>query len=111
MHIVDLDIMQGLQWPGLFHILASRPGGPPYVRLTGLGTSMEALEATGKRLSDFADKLGLPFEFFPLAEKVGSLDPERLNISKREAVAVHWLQHSLYDVTGSDSNTLWLLQR
>lgn len=110
-HIIDLDIMQGLQWPGLFHILASRPGGPPYVRLTGLGTSMEALEATGKRLSDFASKLGLPFEFFPVAEKVGNLDPERLNVSKTEAVAVHWLQHSLYDVTGSDTNTLWLLQR
>ncbi|KAJ8647862.1 hypothetical protein MRB53_000885 [Persea americana] len=110
-HIIDLDIMQGLQWPGLFHILASRPGGPPYVRLTGLGTSMEALEATGKRLSDFAETLGLPFEFFPVAEKVGNLDPERLNVSKREAVAVHWLHHSLYDVTGSDSNTLWLLQR
>ncbi|XP_065853900.1 protein SCARECROW [Euphorbia lathyris] len=110
-HIVDLDIMQGLQWPGLFHILASRHGGPPYVRLTGLGTSIEALEATGKRLSDFAQKLGLPFEFFPVADKVGNLDPEKLNISKREAVAVHWLQHSLYDVTGSDTNTLWLLQR
>ncbi|KAK1562254.1 hypothetical protein Q3G72_008892 [Acer saccharum] len=110
-HIIDLDIMQGLQWPGLFHILASRPGGPPYVRLTGLGTSVDALEATGKRLSDFADKLGLPFEFYPVAEKVGNLDPERLNVNKREAVAVHWLQHSLYDVTGSDTNTLWLLQR
>ncbi|KAL1195913.1 Protein SCARECROW [Cardamine amara subsp. amara] len=110
-HIIDLDIMQGLQWPGLFHILASRPGGPPHVRLTGLGTSMEALQATGKRLSDFADKLGLPFEFCPLAEKVGNLDTERLNVRKREAVAVHWLQHSLYDVTGSDAHTLWLLQR
>ncbi|KAF7845175.1 protein SCARECROW [Senna tora] len=110
-HIIDLDIMQGLQWPGLFHILASRPGGPPFVRLTGLGTSMEALEATGKRLSDFANKLGLPFEFIPVAEKVGNLDPERLSVSKTEAVAVHWLQHSLYDVTGSDTNTLWLLQR
>jgi len=110
-HIIDLDIMQGLQWPGLFYILASRPGGAPYVRLTGLGTSMEALEATGKRLSDFANKLCLPFEFFPVAEKVGNLDPERLNVSKTEAVAVHWLQHSLYDVTGSDTNTLWLLQR
>ncbi|XP_057969931.1 protein SCARECROW [Malania oleifera] len=110
-HIIDLDIMQGLQWPGLFHVLASRPGGPPFVRLTGLGTSMDALEATGKRLSDFAEKLGLPFEFFPVAEKVGNLDPERLNVSQREAVAVHWLQHSLYDVTGSDNNTLWLLQR
>ncbi|GKV02874.1 hypothetical protein SLEP1_g15255 [Rubroshorea leprosula] len=110
-HIIDLDIMQGLQWPGLFHILASRPSGPPHVRLTGLGTSMESLEATGKRLSDFAEKLGLPFEFHPVADKVGKIDPERLNVSKREAVAVHWLQHSLYDVTGSDTNTLWLLQR
>ncbi|XP_057526593.1 protein SCARECROW-like [Amaranthus tricolor] len=110
-HIIDLDIMQGLQWPGLFHILASRPGGPPFVRLTGLGTSMEALEATGKRLSDFAEKLGLPFEFIPVAEKIGNLDLEKLHVSKREAVAVHWLQHSLYDVTGSDTNTLWLLQR
>lgn len=110
-HIIDLDIMQGLQWPGLFHILASRPGGPPFVRLTGLGTSIEALEATGKRLTDFADKLGLPFEFNPVADKVGNLDPDKLKVSKREAVAVHWLQHCLYDVTGSDTNTLWLLQR
>ncbi|GJW76066.1 SCARECROW protein [Tanacetum coccineum] len=110
-HIIDLDIMQGLQWPGLFHILASRPGGPPFVRLTGLGNSLDALEATGKRLSDFADKLGLPFEFLAVADKVGNLNPERLKVSKREAVAVHWLQHSLYDVTGSDTNTLWFLQR
>ncbi|KAL9231913.1 hypothetical protein vseg_007074 [Gypsophila vaccaria] len=110
-HIIDLDIMQGLQWPGLFHILSSRPGGPPSVRLTGLGTSPEALEATGKRLSDFAETLGMPFEFVPVAEKIGNLDLERLHVSKREAVAVHWMQHSLYDVTASDINTLWLLQR
>ncbi|CAI9768446.1 unnamed protein product [Fraxinus pennsylvanica] len=110
-HIIDLDIMQGLQWPGLFHILASRPGGPPFVRLTGLGTSMEALEATGKRLSDFAEKLGLPFEFSPVADKIGNLNPQRLSVSETEAVAVHLLQHSLYDVTGSDTNALWLLQR
>ncbi|XP_073525899.1 uncharacterized protein [Phyllobates terribilis] len=111
-HIIDLDIMQGLQWPGLFHILASRPAGAPFVRLTGLGTSLDALQATGKRLSDFADKLGLPFEFIPVAEKIGNLsDVERLKVTKREAVAVHWLQHSLYDVTGSDANTLRLLQR
>ncbi|KAK1380988.1 GRAS family transcription factor [Heracleum sosnowskyi] len=81
------------------------------INLHGIGTCVEALEATGKRLSDFADKLGLPFEFSPVADKVGNLDPERINVSKKEAVAVHWLQHSLYDVTGSDANTLWLLQR
>ncbi|KAJ1273906.1 hypothetical protein BS78_05G020900 [Paspalum vaginatum] len=110
-HIIDLDIMQGLQWPGLFHILASRPGGPPSVRLTGLGASMDALEATGRRLSDFADTLGLPFEFCAVPEKAGNVDPEKLGVTRREAVAVHWLHHSLYDVTGSDSNTLWLIQR
>ncbi|GAB2298672.1 hypothetical protein Dimus_032743 [Dionaea muscipula] len=110
-HIIDVDIMQGLQWPGLFQILASRPGGPPLVRLTGLGPSMDALEATGKRLSDIAQKLGLPFEFNPIADKIGNLEIERLNVTKKEAVAVHWLQHSLYDVTGSDTTTLWLLQR
>ncbi|PWZ05421.1 Protein SCARECROW [Zea mays] len=103
--------MQGLQWPGLFHILVSRPGGPPRVRLTGLGASMDALEATGKRLSDFADTLGLPFEFCAVAEKAGNVDPQKLGVTRREAVAVHWLHHSLYDVTGSDSNTLWLIQR
>eukprot|EP01018_Ginkgo_biloba_P004689 Gb_19167 [translate_table: standard] len=110
-HIIDLDIMQGLQWPGLFHILASRPGRPPHVRITGLGTSFEALEATGKRLADFAHTLNIPFEFHPVADKVGNVDPERLKIRKGEALAVHWLHHSLYDVTGSDSHTLWLLQR
>lgn len=28
-HVIDLDIMQGLQWPGLFHILASRSKKDP----------------------------------------------------------------------------------
>ncbi|CAN1248050.1 Protein SCARECROW [Linum perenne] len=109
-HIIDLDIMQGLQWPGLFHILASRPGGPPYVRLTALGSSLHSLQSTGKRLSDFANKLGLPFEFFPIADKIGNLNMERLNVSNKDAVAVHWLQHSLYDVTGSQAKTLSLLK-
>nr|CAB3489335.1 unnamed protein product [Digitaria exilis] len=112
-HIIDLDIMEGTQWHGLFHILVTRPGGPPkVVKLTGLGTSMEALEATGKRLSDLADTLGLPFEFCAVAEKAGNVDQEKLGVTGREAVAVNWLHHSLYDVTGSnDSNTLCLIQR
>ncbi|XP_024526175.1 protein SCARECROW-like [Selaginella moellendorffii] len=108
-HIVDIDIMQGLQWPALFHILASRPGGPPNVRITGLGTSAEALEATGKRLSDFASSLGLPFEFFAVADKIGHCDAATLKVRQGDALAVHWLHHSLYDVTGSDSKTLKLL--
>ncbi|GLJ11680.1 hypothetical protein SUGI_0174470 [Cryptomeria japonica] len=110
-HIIDFDIMQGLQWPALFHILAARPGGCPHVRITGMGTSMEALQATGKRLSSFARTLRLPFEFHPVAQAVGKCDPASLGVRNGDALAVHWLHHSLYDVTGSDVCTLHLLQR
>lgn len=111
-HIIDFDIMQGLQWPGLFHILASRPQGPPTVRLTGFGLSPESLEATGKRLASFADSLGLSFQFHGITEKVGNLNLEHvISVTEKEAVAVHWLHHSLYDVSASDHYTLLLLQR
>ncbi|KAG2716031.1 hypothetical protein I3843_03G108200 [Carya illinoinensis] len=53
-HVIDLDIMQGLQWPGLFHILASRNKKIRSMRVTGFGSSSDLLESTGKRLGDFA---------------------------------------------------------
>ncbi|GMI87288.1 hypothetical protein HRI_002398100 [Hibiscus trionum] len=37
-HIIDLDIIQGLQWPTLFHILATRMEGPPHVTMTDFGS-------------------------------------------------------------------------
>jgi len=110
-HIIDIDIMHGLQWPGLFHILAKRPGGPPHVHITGLGTSVETLEATGKRLVDFAASLRIPFEFTAVAEKIGNVDVASLKREYIDAVAVHWMHHSLYDVTGSDPDALNLIQK
>ncbi|KAI3973040.1 hypothetical protein MKX01_019698 [Papaver californicum] len=68
-HIIDLDIMQ---WPALFHILATRMDShnrPPFVRMTGFGTSMESLTETGMQLSNFATRLGISFEFHPIARK------------------------------------------
>ncbi|XP_071685290.1 scarecrow-like protein 23 [Lolium perenne] len=70
-HVVDLDIMQGLQWPGLFHMLASRPCRPLSLRVTGLGASLDVLQPTGRRLANFAASLGLPFEFHPIEGKIG----------------------------------------
>lgn len=110
-HIIDLDIMHGLQWPGLFHILASRPGGPPHVHITGLGTSVETLQATGKQMIEFAGTLGIPFEFTAVADKIGNIDPSALNVEFPDALAVHWMHHSLYDVTGSVPATLSLIQK
>ncbi|KAI3935605.1 hypothetical protein MKW92_018852 [Papaver armeniacum] len=112
-HIIDLDIMQGLQWPGLFHILASRSKKKiRSMRITGIGSSMLMLQATGKRLSDFACSLGLPFEFNPLEGKVSSItDLSRLGPRQGgETTIVHWMHHCLYDVTGSDLGTLSLLK-
>ncbi|KAH7661713.1 Transcription factor GRAS domain-containing protein [Dioscorea alata] len=111
-HIIDLDVMQGLQWPGLFHILASRPSKIRSLRITGLGSSIELLEATGRRLTDFAASLGLPFEFQPLEGKIGHItDPAALAPrDRREVTVVHWMHHCLYDVTGSDLGTIRLLK-
>nr|GEY17486.1 hypothetical protein [Tanacetum cinerariifolium] len=118
-HIIDLDIMQGLQWPGLFHILASRTRKLRSVKITGVGTSIHLLEATGRRLKDFATSLSLPFEFVPLEAKIGNVVTssmtrddvaEFLKIRSGEPVVVHWMHHCLYDVTGSDYGTLRLLE-
>ncbi|CAL5083548.1 unnamed protein product [Urochloa decumbens] len=121
LHVVDLDIMQGLQWPGLFHILASRPRRPRSLRITGLGASLDVLEATGRRLADFAASLGLPFEFCPIEGKIGHvpdaaalLGPRRQyqqqEDKEEETTVVHWMHHCLYDVTGSDVGTVRLLR-
>ncbi|KAI3449793.1 hypothetical protein Pfo_006458 [Paulownia fortunei] len=87
-HIIDLDIMQGLQWPALFHILATRAEGPPHVRMTGLGSSMELLAETGKQLSNFARRLGMYFEFHPVDKKCGDIvDISVLQIRRDETLA------------------------
>ncbi|XP_048138924.1 protein SCARECROW-like [Rhodamnia argentea] len=111
-HIIDLDIMQGLQWPALFHILATRIEGPPHMRMTGMGASMELLVETGRQLSNFAKRLGMSFEFHPVARKFGEIVdlPHAVQLRRGETLAVHWLQHSLYDATGHDWKLMRLLE-
>ncbi|KAG5151588.1 hypothetical protein JHK84_028060 [Glycine max] len=76
-HIIDLDIMQGLQWPGLFHILASRSKKIRSVKITGFGSSSELLDdSIGRRLTDFASSLGLPFEFFLVEGKIRNMETD-----------------------------------
>ncbi|KAG8387110.1 hypothetical protein BUALT_Bualt03G0219200 [Buddleja alternifolia] len=109
-HVIDLDIMQGLQWPGLFHILASKSRKIKSFRITGLGSSAELLNATGQRLAEFASALNIPFQFHPLEGKIGNInDLSQLNIKMGETIVIHWMHHCLYDVTGSDLNALRLL--
>ncbi|CAH8255687.1 unnamed protein product [Arabidopsis lyrata] len=70
LHILDLDISQGLQWPPLMQALAERSSNPnsppPSLRITGCGRDVTGLNRTGDRLTRFADSLGLQFQFHTL---------------------------------------------
>ncbi|KAG6405197.1 hypothetical protein SASPL_132783 [Salvia splendens] len=64
-HILDFDIMHGVQWPPLMQAVAER-FPPPTLRITGTGSDLEILRRTGDRLAKFAHSLGLRFQFHPL---------------------------------------------
>ncbi|KAK1361245.1 DELLA protein GAI1 [Heracleum sosnowskyi] len=88
-HVIDLDILQGYQWPAFMQALAARPGGPPSLRITGVGTSPEAVMETGRCLSELAHSLRVPFEFHPVGEQLEDLKPHMFNRRVGEALAVN----------------------
>uniref|UniRef100_A0A1J3F489 DELLA protein n=1 Tax=Noccaea caerulescens TaxID=107243 RepID=A0A1J3F489_NOCCA len=80
-HVIDLGLNQGMQWPALMQALAVRPGGPPSFRLTGIGPpqteNSDSLQQLGWKLAQFAQAVGVEFEFKGLAaESLSDLEPE-----------------------------------
>ncbi|KAK9077642.1 hypothetical protein SSX86_005979 [Deinandra increscens subsp. villosa] len=65
-HVLDFDIMHGVQWPPLMQAISDRRRPPPTLRITATGTNLDTLRRTGDRLAKFAHSLGLRFRFFPL---------------------------------------------
>ncbi|CAI8583908.1 unnamed protein product [Vicia faba] len=67
-HLIDYDIMEGVQWASLIQALAST-NNSPHLRITALsrtGTgrrSIATVQETGRRLTSFAASLGQPFSF------------------------------------------------
>ncbi|KAL2318372.1 hypothetical protein Fmac_032248 [Flemingia macrophylla] len=103
-HIVDFDISQGTQYITLIQSLASLPGRPPHVRLTGVDDpesvqrSVGGLSIIGKRLEKLAEELGLPFEFRAVASRTSIVTPSMLNCRPGEALVVNFafqLHHML----------------
>ncbi|KAF8379432.1 hypothetical protein HHK36_028867 [Tetracentron sinense] len=102
-HIIDFDIKQGLQWPGLFQSLASRPNPPSHVRITGIGESKQELQDTGDRLAGFAEALNLPFEFHAVVDRLEDVRLWMLHVKEKESVAVNCilqLHKMLYEDNG-----------
>lgn len=92
-HIVDLDIGHGVQWPPFLQALADLRSEAGYtiqhIRITGLSRDREILERTGSRLIEFAQSIHLSFEFIPVAQPLEHLVPNMLDLRIGEAVAVN----------------------
>ncbi|CAM0874238.1 unnamed protein product [Alopecurus aequalis] len=94
LHIVDYNVQYGFQWPGLLKFLATREGGPPEVRITGIDLPQPGfrpafqIEETGRRLSNCAREFGLPFKFHGIAAKLETVCAEDLNIDPDEVLVV-----------------------
>uniref|UniRef100_A0A0D3GC94 Uncharacterized protein n=1 Tax=Oryza barthii TaxID=65489 RepID=A0A0D3GC94_9ORYZ len=88
-HVIDFDIKQGLQWPGLLQSLAARAVPPAHVRITGVGESRQELQETGARLARVAAALGLAFEFHPVVDRLEDVRLWMLHVKRGECVAVN----------------------
>ncbi|KAJ7959226.1 scarecrow-like protein 1 [Quillaja saponaria] len=95
-HIIDFDINQGSQYITLIQTLASRPGKPPNLRLTGVDDpesvqrSVGGLNIIGQRLEKLAEALGLPFEFQAVESKTSIVTPAMLDCRPGEVLMVNF---------------------
>jgi|UniRef100_A0A2N9E9H6 hypothetical protein len=96
-HIIDIGMENTLQWPSLIRTLASRPEGPPKLRITGLISDqhLSELEVSMKALVDNASTLGLILEFNMISGPVtpSVLTNENLNLREGEALFVNSIMH------------------
>ncbi|KAM4093016.1 hypothetical protein ACB094_06G083700 [Castanea mollissima] len=111
-HIIDFQIAQGSQWLTLIQAFASRPGGPPHIRITGIDDSMSAyargggLTIVGKKLSKLAESFKVPFEFHAAAMSGCEVQLENLGVQTGEALAVNFafMLHHMPDESVSTQN-------
>nr|ASB30699.1 GRAS family transcription factor [Lepidium apetalum] len=118
LHILDLDISQGLQWPPLMQALAERSSTNPNnqqrmsLRITGCGQDAIGLNRTGDRLTRFANSLGLEFQFHTLViveEDIAGLLLQirllALSAVQGETIAVNCV-HFLYKFFNNDGDMI-----
>jgi len=95
-HIIDFQIAQGTQWVTLIQALAARPGGPPYIRITGIDDPVsefargDGLQLVGKMLEDMSRKFNIPLEFNGLSIYASQVTKEMLDVREGEALVVNF---------------------
>ncbi|KAL8105426.1 DELLA protein RGL1-like [Apium graveolens] len=91
-HIIDLGLKNGMHWPFLMQALAVRHECPiESLTITALVTSSEEMiKDTGKRLSQFAYTLGLPFSFkTAVVHDINDLKEDCFEIETGERIGVY----------------------
>lgn len=97
-HVVDYDIMEGIQWASLMQALVSRKDGPPtpHLRITALSRggcgrrSIGTVQETGRRLTAFASSIGQPFSFHQCRlDSDETFRPSALKLVKGEALVIN----------------------
>ncbi|KAJ4950737.1 hypothetical protein NE237_027569 [Protea cynaroides] len=93
-HVIDFNLMHGLQWPALIQALALRPGGPPFLRLTGIGPpspdGRDSHREIGFKLAELARSVNVRFAFRGVAaSRLDDVKPWMLKVGPTEVVAVN----------------------
>ncbi|KAE8724187.1 Nodulation-signaling pathway 2 protein [Hibiscus syriacus] len=101
-HIVDYDVMEGIQWASLMQALVSRKDGPPtpHLRITALSRSgsgrrsIGTIQETGRRLLAFAASIGQPFSFHQCRlDSDETFRPAGLKLVRGEALIMNCMLH------------------
>ncbi|KAL7604097.1 hypothetical protein Lser_V15G20125 [Lactuca serriola] len=101
-HIIDYDIMEGIQWASLMQALISRKDGPPppHLRITALSLpgsgrrSISTVQETGRRLVAFAASIGQPFSFHQCKlDPNETFKPTSLKLVRGEAIVINCMLH------------------
>lgn len=109
-HVIDLDILQGYQWPAFMQALSARPDGPPFLRITGVGPALETVQETGRCLTELARSLHVPFEFHAVGEQLEDLKPDMFHRRVGEALAVNSVNRLHHVPGGSLGNLLSMIR-
>ncbi|CAM8965141.1 unnamed protein product [Rhodiola kirilowii] len=95
LHIIDLGILFGFQWPCLIQRLSARAEGPPKIRITGIDFPQpgfkpaEKVEETGRRLANYAESFDVPFEYNGIAKEWETITIEDLKLRDDEVLVVN----------------------
>ncbi|KAJ3688351.1 hypothetical protein LUZ61_017515 [Rhynchospora tenuis] len=95
LHVIDLGIRFGFQWPSLIQALSKREGGPPKFRITGIEFPQpgfrpaKRVEGIGRRLEEYAKSFHVPFEYKGIASQWESIRIEDLTINDDEVLIVN----------------------